>query len=75
MSIIGQGGVLGIEDLAPLGRKALHQSTVTCTSENAEVYYLSSDDFFGSFFRHLRVSNLADMIFEQKVPFYNNRVQ
>lgn len=65
---------MGVEDLVPPGHKALHQSTVTCMSEKAELYFLSSEDFFGSFFRHMRVSNLAEMIFEQKVPFYNKRV-
>lgn len=74
MSIIGKGGVLGVEDLVPPGNKALHHSTVTCMSEKAELYFLSSEDFFGSFFRHIRASNLAEMIFEQKVPFYNKRV-
>jgi hypothetical protein len=57
ISIIGTGGVLGVEDLVPPGvkkAKVLHQATVTCISEKAEVYFLSSEDFFGSFYRHMR---------------------
>lgn len=77
VSIIGVGGVLGVEDLTPPGSRKLsgrHQSTVTCISEKADVFFLSNDDFFGSFFRHMKLSNLTQLIFDQKVPFYNQRV-
>ena len=66
-----------MEDLVPPGSKKFnskHQSTVVCISEKAELYFLSNEDFFGSFFRHMKVKNLTQLIFDQKVPFYNQRV-
>ncbi len=51
LSIISTGGVLGLEDLMTQAGK--YSCTVTCTSDKAHLYYLSAEDFYGSFFRHV----------------------
>ena len=78
MSIIGQGGVLGLEDMTSMtvskcaGLK--HHSTVRCISEKASLYFLSVEDFYGSFYRHIKKVNLVNQL-EMKLPFYNQRME
>jgi len=45
VSIISSGQVVGLEDMSKEGSKftGMHQATVTCVSEKANVYFLSSD--------------------------------
>ena len=74
VSIIGPGGVLGLEDMTSLtGSKCYglkHHSTVRCISEKAQLYFLSVEDFYGSFYRHIKKVNLVNQL-EIRLPFYN----
>lgn len=76
VSIIGSGQVVGLEDMSKdesviVGR---HQATVTCISEKGSAYFLSSENFFGFLYRHIKKSHISEQ-FEAKLPFYNKRVE
>ena len=72
MSIIGPFQVIGLEDIAK--KPQPHQSTVTCLSDHALVLRLSSENFFGFLYRHIAKDSLSEL-FQQRVPFYNTRVE
>jgi hypothetical protein len=76
VSIIGQGQVVGLEDMSKDDSviEGKHQATVTCISEKGSALFLSSENFFGFLYRHINKEHISEE-FDAKLPFYNRRVE